>query len=527
MHENHDAETLHALVDYWADTKPDHIGYRFEGRETSFGAFRDQTVQLSRALRAAGIAPGDRIAWIGKNSDRYFTLLFGASRAGAVTVPIGWRLAPKEMAYIIEDSGAVAIVATPEFADLAKEVAADITAIKWMMASEEGWAIDGPETFMANFGDAPELETLSKPSDPLVQLYTSGTTGNPKGVVLTHGNFFRAGDDTPAEIPDWDIWEEDEAGLQVMPIAHIAGTGYGISPMNRGVSCNIVAEFNPGEILDLIHNKQLTRFFLVPAALQMLINDPKAADTDTSGVVQINYGASPMPLQLLRDCMKAFPNAGFCQFYGMTETTGTIVVLPPEDHDPEGNERMRSAGKPVPGVEVKIVDENGKEVGVREVGEICTRSASNMAHYFKQPEKTADTVDSDGWLRTGDAAYRDEDGYIYIHDRMKDMIITGGENVYPAEVENALYEHPAVSEAAVIGVPDEKWGEAVKAIVVTKPDASFDESEVITFCRERIAGFKTPKTVDVIPEMPRNASGKILRKDLRAPYWEGKERQVN
>lgn len=225
--------------------------------------------------------------------------------------------------------------------------------------------------------------------------------------------------------------------------------------------------------------------------------------------------------------MQAFPSAGFCQFYGMTETTGTIIVLPPEDHDPEGNERMRSAGKPLPGVEVKIVDSTGKEVGVREVGEICTRSNSNMARYFKQPEKTAETVDNEGWLRTGDAAYRDEDGYIYIHDRIKDIIITGGENVYPAEVENALYEHPAVSEAAVIGIPDNKWGEAVKAIIVTKPDEEVEESQVISFVRKRIAGFKTPKSVDVIAEMPHNASGKILRKDLRAPYWEGKTRQVN
>lgn len=526
MHE-HGAKTLNELTDYWADTKPDHIGYRFAGRETSFADFRTITANLSRSLRAAGVQKGDRIAWVGKNSDRYFTLLFGAARAGAVTVPIGWRLSPKEMAFILRDSEAVAVVASPEFAGTAQELAADIPAIRFVLASEQDCGIASPEDFMAEHSDAPELDTLPQADDALVQLYTSGTTGNPKGIVLTHDNFLKNAGDEPPQTPAWDIWEEHEAGLQVMPIAHIAGTGYGILPMNRGVSCNIVAEFNSSEILDLIHSRQLTRFFLVPAALQMLITDPKAAETDTSGVVQINYGASPMPLPLLRDCMQAFPNAGFCQFYGMTETTGTISVLAPEDHDPNGNQRMRSAGKPLPGVEMKIVNETGDEVGVGDVGEICTRSQANMVHYWKQPEKTAETVDKDGWLRTGDAAYRDAEGYIYIHDRMKDLIITGGENVYPAEVENALYEHPAVSEAAVIGIPDDKWGEAVKAVVVPKPNQEIDADHVIAFVRERIAGFKAAKSIDVIEIMPRNASGKILRKDLRAPYWAGKDRHVN
>jgi long-chain acyl-CoA synthetase len=238
------------------------------------------------------------------------------------------------------------------------------------------------------------------------------------------------------------------------------------------------------------------------------------------------YGASPIPLELLKECMEVF-GCGFAQMYGMTETTGTVVALPPEDHVPEGSPRMRAAGKPLPGVEVKIIDEAGGEVPCGEVGEIATRSIANMAGYWKLEEATAKTIDTDGWLRTGDAGYMDEDGYIYIHDRVKDMIITGGENVYPAEVENAIYGHPGVAEVAVIGVPDDKWGEAVKAMVVRKPGADPLPADIIKYARERIAAYKAPKSVEFIDALPRNASGKILRRELREPFWEGYTRRVS
>ena len=229
---------------------------------------------------------------------------------------------------------------------------------------------------------------------------------------------------------------------------------------------------------------------------------------------------------LLRQSLRQF-NTGFMQVYGMTETTGTIVMLPPEDHDPNGNARMRSAGKPLPGVEIKIVDDAGNELPVGEVGEVVTRSSNNMLGYWNLPDATKKTMTGDGWVHTGDAGYVDEDGYLYIHDRVKDMIISGGENVYPAEVESAIYGHPDVLEVAVIGVPDERWGEAVKAVCVPKPGATIDPDSVISWAREKIAGFKVPKSIDVIEALPRNASGKILRKDLRAPYWAGYDRQVN
>ena len=238
------------------------------------------------------------------------------------------------------------------------------------------------------------------------------------------------------------------------------------------------------------------------------------------------YGAAPMPLPLLKEAIEVV-GCQFIQCYGMTETTGTIAILPPEDHVPEGSERMRSAGRPAMGCEIAVFDPDGKPVKTGEIGEVAVRAPANMLGYWKNPEATTKTLRDDGWLLSGDAGYLDEDGYLFIHDRIKDMIISGGENVYPAEVESALYAHPSISEAAVIGVPDPKWGEAVRAVVTLKPNATLDEKEVLAWMRGKLAAFKCPKAIDVIDVMPRNASGKLLKRDLRAPYWEGRERQVN
>ena len=279
-------------------------------------------------------------------------------------------------------------------------------------------------------------------------------------------------------------------------------------------------------MLYFIEHDRVSKMFMVPAALQIVVRQPRAQTVDFSRMKYILYGASPIPLDLLRECMSVF-GCGFVQQYGMTETCGTIVYLPPEDHDPAGNPRMRAAGIPMPGVELKIIDETGAEVPTGTVGEVATRSVANLPGYWKLPEATAATIDADGWLRTGDAGYLDADGYLFIHDRVKDMIISGAENIYPAEVESAVYGHPDVAEVAVIGVPDEKWGEAVKAVVALKPGAQPDAESIIAFARTRIAAFKAPKSVDFIDALPRNASGKILRRELREPYWRGRERRVN
>lgn len=506
------------FIAHWARECPEKAALRQDGRTLTFEELELRTGQAASAMLAAGLKKGDRIAWLGKNSDLYYQLFYGAARIGVVMVPVGWRLAPAEIAYIVNDTQARMLFTGPGFDDAARALKNDLRHVERIFGAEEAqsWIISTARMAFDPAG----------PDDAVLQLYTSGTTGNPKGAVLSNLNLFglRA-PQLDAGLP-WSQWDDGEVVLACMPCAHIGGTGIGVMALAAGVTCHIMAEFEPAGILDAVATGGVTRFFMVPAALQMVINHPNARTTDFSRLKYVIYGAAPIPLELLRECMQVF-GAQFLQAYGMTETTGTVVMLPPEDHDPNGNPRMRAAGKALPGVELKIIDEAGNEVQTGAVGEIVTRSSNNMMTYWNLPEATAKTMSADGWVRTGDAGYMDADGYLFIHDRVKDMIITGGENVYPAEVESAIYGHPAIAEVAVIGIPDEKWGEAVKAICVPKPDMTIDEASVIDWARERIAGFKVPKSIDIIAALPRNASGKILRKDLRAPYWEGRERQVN
>ncbi len=520
-----DWKTIADIPRTFALTQPDKTAFAFEGRNTSFAQFDRNTNRVANALLAAGVKKGDRICYLGKNSDHYFELFLGATKMGAVTTPVGWRLAPPEIAYIVNDSRAPMFFVGPEFIGAAKEVLKAAPAVKTVIAMEPGSDWQTFERWRDAASDAPPGVVLEQ-SDIAIQLYTSGTTGRPKGAMLTHANFVETNKIMKAANINWNVWTSDDISLVAMPVAHIGGSGWGLMGLRNGATGIVAREFDPGKVLDFIANDGVSKIFLVPAAIQIVLRDPRARSTDYSRMKTIGYGASPIPLDLLREAVEVF-GCGFAQMYGMTETTGTIVALPPEDHDMKGGPRMRAAGKPLPSVEIKIIDEAGNTLKTGEVGEIATRSVWNMAGYWNLPEATAKTIDKDGWLRTGDAGYIDEDGYVYIHDRVKDMIITGGENVYPAEVESAIYGHPDVADVAVIGVPDEKWGEAVKAMVVLKSNAKPDAQGIIEWARQRLAGYKTPKSVDFIPALPRNASGKILRRELREPFWAGKERRVN
>ena len=518
-------KTVGEVVAARAALAPERTALEFEGASLTYAGLDRLANRFARALLSQGLGKGDHIAWLGKNSHLFFAALLGASRVGIILTPVNWRLAGPEIAYILDDAEAKLLFVGREFTDSVDDLRRGLKHTDAFIAYEsEAPGYLSIADFLSGAPDTPPYASTNE-QDVVVQLYTSGTTGHPKGAMLHHHALIdlkRAGEGHS----EWNSWSADDISLVAMPCFHVGGTVWGLTTLMSGAKAVIAREFVVGDILDYMERDGISKIFLVPAAIQFILRDPRVREVDYSRIKYMLYGASPIPLDLLREAMDVF-GCGFVQMYGMTETAGTVVALPPEDHDVDGNPRMRSAGKAMPGVEVAIMGEDGTLLPPGETGEIVTRSSANMKGYWNLPDATASTLAAEGWLKTGDAGRMDNDGYVYILDRVKDMIITGGENVYPAEVENAVFSHPDVADVGVIGVPDARWGEAVKAVVVRKPGAALTESDVIDFARTRIAGFKAPKSVDFVEELPRNPSGKILRRELRAPYWEGRARGVN
>ncbi len=516
------AEPLGDMLRRKAREKGGELALVCGGRETSFAALDRKSDLAARALLADGLKPGDRVAFLGKNSDRYFELLFAAAKAGMVTVPIGWRLTEPEIAFLLEDCGAAVLFVEPGFAALARRLI-EGRPLRLVSMGEPLEGAPGYQDWRARGAEfAGELPAVD-PGAPALQLYTSGTTGRPKGAMLSHANIFAL--NAASQQTDWNRWDEGDASLVTMPVAHIAGTGWGLVGLQNGAKSIILPEFDPAEVIRVVSTEPVAKLFLVPAALNMVLRHPAVGTADFSRLRHLLYGASPIPLDLLREAVGVF-GCGFVQCYGMTETTGTVVALAPEDHSLEGNPRMRSAGRALPGCEVKVVGPDDAPLPPGTTGEILVRSPSNMLGYHGRQEATQEAL-RDGWMRTGDAGYLDEEGYVFIQDRLKDTIITGGENVYPAEVESVLFGHPAVADVAVIGVPDARWGEAVNAVVVPKGGADVDVPALLAWARERLAGYKVPKAVHLAQALPRNPSGKVLRRELREPFWAGRERAVN
>ena len=494
---------------------PRAVALTYDARPTTYGELDRLSNRVANGLIDADIKPGSRVAILDKNSDRFFQILLGAAKANAVLVPVNARLAPPEIAFAVNDSEAEILFIGQVFVDLIASIRDQLSAIRKIIVLEHGFD---------TWRDAQQFvdPNLSVHLDSVcLQLYTSGTTGYPKGVQLTHRNFLLS-----ERSEEWRSWSSEDVMLLVMPLFHIAGVGTGIFGLLAGLNIIIHREFSPSEVLQAIEGQRATVAFLVPAMLLAMLSEKDVEKVDLSSLRHVIYGASPVPIELLKRALHVFRHTRFFQVYGLTETTGVITVLGPEDHLLKKQDVMKSCGRPVEGVELRIVAAGDKTLPVGEVGEILCRTTQNMKGYWKRADDTSKTL-KDGWLHTGDAGYLDQEGYLYIHDRLKDMIVSGGENVYPAEIESALYGHPDIQDVAVIGVPDDRWGEAVKALVVLKPDSIADTGEILQYARERLAGFKVPKSIEFVPDLPRNPSGKILKRSLRERFWKGYERHVN
>lgn len=499
---------------------PDKVALLFEGKQTTYGEFDQNASRIANALLRDGLKFQGRIVYLGKNSNRGFELIYGAAKAGGVFSALNWRLAPPEAAAVLEDISPFALFAEIEFAELAEsaleaqgEAQGEGVAKVLMRGTREGW-LDF-DTWWQGTSEVDPMVDVGL-DDVAIQMYTSGTTGLPKGVQLTHRNL-AIFEHYQGQVGDWAQWADDEVQAVYAPIFHVTGTAWGIRGLGAAARLVIIPDFDIDKILDAIEQERITCAIFVPAMFRMFLLHPRTATADLSSMRMAYYGASPIPLELLKKSLAMF-GCGFVQLYGMTETAGIATYLPPVDQRVEGGPKMQSCGLPWPGVEIRIVDEAGGDLPAGETGEVWLKSETLMKGYWQREDATNEVVKS-GWYRTGDAGWLDADGYLYIRDRVKDMIITGGENVYPAEIERVLNEHPDVIDAGVIGIPSEVWGEEIKAFVMMKPDSSADEEQLIAFARERIASYKCPRSIEIVTALPRNATGKILKTELRAPYW--------
>lgn len=517
--------TLPDAVRSHARARPDQpaLIYPLDGRRWTFAELQQQSNEVAAALSELGIGAQDRVAFLDKNVPEYLLCMYGAAKLAAVTVAVNWRLAAPEIEAVLNHSQAKVLLIGQAFVSLLAQM--KLEHVRQVVVVGDAAATGYPDfaQWMGRHTGAADAQVVITPGDTCLQLYTSGTTGLPKGVETTHDNIysiFEAGHNLYR-------MSADSVNLACMPLFHIAASGWVLVSHFYGACVVLLHEADALQIVAQITKHRITHAVLVPAVLQKLVQLPRIEAADFSSLQIVLYGASPISEEVLKRSMRLF-DCGFMQAYGLTETTGLGGLLLPEDHDPDGPRAhlLRSCGKPPGDLAIKIVDTgDATEVGDGGIGEIWIRGGGNMKGYWQDPAATAQALTPDGWLRTGDIGYL-KDGYLFIHDRAKDMVISGGENVYPAEVENVLMRHPGIADAAVIGVPSERWGETVKAII-TRADPGLSEAEVITFCREQLASYKCPTSVDWMDAIPRTPSGKILKNQLREPYWKGRNRGIS
>ena len=509
-----------------AQINPNGIATIFEDRKTSWSQILDRVARLAGALQGLGMEPGDRVALLSLNSDRFIEYFFATVWGGGAMMPMNIRWAAAECAYALNDANAEILIVDEAFKDVAAEIKPHVGGLKTLIYCGDGETPEGMLNYEDILAAASPAKDAGRSGDDLAGIfYTGGTTGFPKGVMLSHTNFYVGGISNAHELN----MKDGTIYLHAAPMFHIADLIWFSAITFMAGTHVVIPMFTPDSVLAAIEKHRPSQTLLVPVMLQMVLQSDKLAETDISSLTQIAYGASPITEAVLIEAFEKFPNVSFLQAFGQTELSPVATILPAEYHVLDGPNagKLRAAGRATRVCEIRVVDEDCAEVPRGEVGQIAVKGPITMLGYWNKPEVTADTI-RDGWVLTGDAGYMDDDGFIFLMDRVKDMIVSGGENVYSAEVENALSRHPAVATSAVIGIPSDQWGESVHAIVILHPGAEVTSGELQAHCHEMIAGYKCPRSIEFRADpFPLSGANKVLKTELRKPYWEGRERQIS
>jgi long-chain acyl-CoA synthetase len=504
---------------------PDNLATVYGGRRRTYREFGQRVQQLAGALCDLGMAPGDRVGMLALNSDRYLEYMMATWWGGGVINPINIRWVVSEIVYSLDDCDSGILIVDEHFLPMVDSIRSTAKRVPVFIYAGEGDAPEGLLSFERLIEGGRAIADAGRGGNDLACImYTGGTTGFPKGVMQSHLNLWSSCVQRMAETPPI----SDGVNLHVAPFFHVAGLARVLTQFMAGLRHVIVSTFDPAQVLRLIEEEQVNDTLLVPTMIQAMLAHADFAQRDLSSLKRLTYGASPSASAMVEQVLEKLPGVGLYHAYGLTEACPIVSASTPQNHSIEARRSglSRSVGRSCLGVSVKIVDGDGREVPRGTVGEIIVRGANIMLGYWNKPEETAKAL-RDGWLYTGDGAWMDDQGYLYIVDRMKDMIVSGGENVYSAEVENIIARHPAVAMCAVIGIPHERWGEAVHAVVVRKPDAELNEAQLREYCHGQIAGYKCPKSVEFRDALPLSGAGKILKRDLREPYWAGRTTSVN